>query len=355
MPASSTSHVVLGFDRKAIRAHAADRHRGWSFWGAMSAVLRQWRAKDESLRALAALDDDDLCHLSETGQKLRRSALQEMPTTHHQTAFGQIRRTAMTMKIFARSTGVCVAALMATVFLGGAERARGAELRLLSAAAMQTIFNEIAGDFERTSGHTLTITYRTMGDITERVLRGEGETADLVIGSSQSIARLVKEGKIDANSQMTIARVGIGAVVPTGMPKPPIGSVDEFKRALLAAKTVVYADPAGGGAAGIHVARVIEKLGLAEQLKPKTKFGAGGDITEVTLAQGEGALGLTQISEIVDKRGAEFVGPLPGELQNYTGVTAGIPAGAEPSEAVTAFIAFLQTPVAVATMERKGM
>jgi molybdate transport system substrate-binding protein len=261
----------------------------------------------------------------------------------------------MTMKMFARSTGVCVAVLATAMSLGGAERARAAELRLLSAAAMQTIFHEIAGDFERTSGHTLTITYRTMGDITQRVLRGEGETADLVIGSTQSIARLVQEGKIDANGQMTIARVGVGAVVPTGTPKRPIGSVDEFKRALLAAKTVVYANPAGGGAAGIHVARVIEKLGLSEQLKPKTKYGAGGDITEVTLAQGEGAFGMTQISEIVEKPGAEFVGPLPEELQNYTGVTAGIPAGAEPSEAVMAFIAFLRSPVAVATMERKGM
>jgi molybdate transport system substrate-binding protein len=254
-----------------------------------------------------------------------------------------------------KRTGFRAALLAAATVFAAGNPAGAAELRLLSAAAMQTVFNAIAVDFERTSGHTLNVTYRTMGDFTQRVLRGEGETADLVIGSTQSIERLVQEGKIDANSQMTIARVGIGAVVPTGTPKPPIGSVDEFKRALLAAKTVVYANPAGGGAAGIHVARVIEKLGLSEQLKPKTKYGAGGDITEVTLAQGRGAVGRTQISEIVDKPGAEFVGPLPDGLQNYTGVTAGIPAGAKPSAAVTAFIAFLQTPVAVATMERKGM
>jgi molybdate transport system substrate-binding protein len=192
-----------------------------------------------------------------------------------------------------------------------------------------------------------------MGAITERVLGGE--TADLVIGSTPSIARLVKEGKIDAGSQMTIARVGVGIVVPTGTPKPNITSVEDFKRALLAAKTVVYADPAGGGAAGIHIARVIEKLGIAEQLKPKTIFGAGGDVTEVTLAQGAGTLGLTQISEIVEKRGAEFVGPLPDELQNYTGVTAGTPTGAQQSEAVAAFIKFLKSPVAVAAIEAKGM
>ena len=84
----------------------------------------------------------------------------------------------------------------------------------------------------------------------------------------------------------------------------------------------MYADPSGGAAAGIHVAKVIDQFGIAADLAPKTRFGRGGDITEVTLAQGPGALGLTQISEMVGKPGAEFVGPLPEGLQNYTGITA---------------------------------
>src|SRR5438093_329330 len=82
------------------------------------------------------------------------------------------------------------------------------------------------------------------------------------------------------------------------------------------------------------IAGVIEKLGISEQMKPKTKFGAGGDVTEVTLAQGGGTLGMTQVSEIVNKVGAEFVGPFPNELQNYTGITLGIPTEARPSRAV---------------------
>jgi Bacterial extracellular solute-binding protein len=124
--------------------------------------------------------------------------------------------------------------------------------------------------------------------------------------------------------------------------KPPIESVDDFKLALFQARVIVYADPNRGGAAGIHIAGVIDKLGLAEQLKPRTKYGAGGDVTEVTLAQGNGALGMTQISEIVEKEGAEFVDPLPKELQNYTGVSAGIPTGMPQSESVTAFLKFVR-------------
>jgi molybdate transport system substrate-binding protein len=226
-------------------------------------------------------------------------------------------------------------------------------MRLLSAASIQEVFKEIIGDFERTSGHKVIIHYGTMGAITEW-MRG-GEEADMVISSLQSVSALVKAGKIDASSQITISRVGAGIVVPSGGSPVVVTSVEDFKRALIAAKTIIYADPTRGGAAGIHIARIIQELGLADQLKPKIKFGAGGDITEVTLTQGEGALGMTQISEIVGKPGAVFVGPLPNELQNYTVFSAGIPSGAKPSEAVMAFIKFLRTPEAIATMKAKGM
>jgi len=231
--------------------------------------------------------------------------------------------------------------------------ARAAEIRLLSAAAMQTVFAMITDDFERTSGHKLVFAYTTMGAITQRVIAGE--TADLIIGSTQSLDRLAKVGRIDPASRVTIAKVGIGAVVPSGTPKPPIGNADELKAALLAAKTIVYAFPAGGGAAGVHIGKVIEQLAIAEQLKPKTRFGQGGDVTEVTIAQGPGAFGMTQISEIVHKPGAEFVGPFPPALQNYTGVAIGTPAGAQPSEAVKALIAFLHGPSAVAAIKARGM
>src|SRR5262249_24390108 len=98
----------------------------------------------------------------------------------------------------------------------------------------------------------------------------------------------------------------------------------------------------------------IEKLGLAEQLKAKTKFGAGGDVAEVTLAQGQGALGLTQVSEIVGKPGAQFVA-IPDALQNYTGFVAATPVGATDSPAANAFIQFLRTPEVAATMRQKRM
>lgn len=261
-------------------------------------------------------------------------------------------RRAAEVKI-ARSICACIAVLGILVLCGSQDSTRAAEIRLLSAASIQEVFKEIIGDFERASGHKMIIHYGTMGAITDW-MRG-GEEADLVISSAQSIATLLSEGKIEAASQVRISKVGVGIVVPSGTPVPAIASVEDLGRALLAAKAIVYADPSRGGAAGIHIARVIQQLGIAEQIKPKIKFGAGGDVTEVTVTQGEGALGMTQVSEIVGKPGAVFVAPFPEKIQNYTVFAAGRPVGAKQREAVTAFLEFLKSPEALATMKAKGM
>jgi molybdate transport system substrate-binding protein len=227
------------------------------------------------------------------------------------------------------------------------------EIRLLSAAAMQSVFKEVASEFERTSGHKLAISYGTIGGVNERVLKGEA--ADVVIGSTLIMPGLVRAGRIRADSLVTVCRTGIGLVVQAGAPKPPMSSVEDFKQAVLAARVLVYADPVRGGAAGVHIGRVLQDLGLADRLKSSIKLGAGGDVTEVTLAQGEGALGITQISEIVGKPAAQYVGPMPAELQNATVFVAGIPADAKAPHAAMVLVAFLKSPAAVTAIRAKGM
>jgi molybdate transport system substrate-binding protein len=257
--------------------------------------------------------------------------------------------TAGTVKTLARAaaSAVLVAALC------GAGGARAGEIRLLSAAAMQSLFKKIGGEFERSAGHNLAISYGTIGGIAQRVQGGE--TADLVIGSSLSMPVLVNEGKIDGSSLVTICTSGIGMVVPRGDPVPPLTSAEDFIRAVISAKVVVYSDPVRGGAAGIHIGRVLQRLGISDRLKSQITLAAGGDVTEVTLAQGSGALGMTQVSEIVGKSEAAFVGPLPDGLQNYTVFVAGVPAGAAPSPAVRAFLGFLASPTAIAAIKANGM
>jgi molybdate transport system substrate-binding protein len=250
-------------------------------------------------------------------------------------------------------TSAASLAALITMGLGAAPPACADEIRVLSAAALQSAFPEITRGFEGASGHSLRISYATIGAITQRVLAGEA--ADVVIGSTLAMPALIQSGKIDPGSQLTVCRTGIGVVIPSGTPTPEIRSVEEFKRAVPAARVVVYADPVRGGAAGVHIGSVFKKLRIADQLKSQMTLAAGGDVTEVTLAQGAGALGPTQISEIVGKPGAEFVGPLPQEIQNETVFVAGTPTGVTPAPAVTAFLAFLKSPAAVAAIQAKGM
>src|SRR6185436_11612852 len=98
----------------------------------------------------------------------------------------------------------------AMLVLSGLQPLHAGELRLLSAASIQEVFKEILGDFEQASGHRIILHYATMGAITERIRRGEA--ADLVISSRQSVATLLNEQKIEAGSQTSISRVGVGVV-----------------------------------------------------------------------------------------------------------------------------------------------
>src|SRR6476660_4598080 len=250
-----------------------------------------------------------------------------------------------TLAMTARAACVTVVAFFSTP-------GHAAEVHVLSAAAMQSVFKDIRDEFQRTTGYRLVPHYGTIGAVNEWTMGGE--EADLIISSSQSMPPLVYQGKIQAGSQTAICQTGVGVVVAEGI-ELGVNSVEDFKRALLAAKAVVYADPARGGAAGIHVAKVIEQLGLSEQLKPKLRLAAGGDVTEVTLSLGPGALGITQISEIADKPQAQLVAPLPEELQNYTVFIAGVPANSPQSDGAAALLKFLRSPKVIAVIRAKGM
>ena len=165
---------------------------------------------------------------------------------------------------------------------------------------------------------------------------------------------LTGKGKLVAGSRATLARVGVGVMVKAGAPKPDIGSVEAFKRALLAAKSVAYIDPASGGSSGIYVAGLLDKLGIAEQVKPKAKLKKGGYVADL-IVSGEAELGIHQISEIVPVKEVTLVGPLPAEIQNYTVYAGALGAGAKDAEAAKALIKALTGPAAADVLKSKGM
>jgi molybdate transport system substrate-binding protein len=243
---------------------------------------------------------------------------------------------------------------LAMVLIGaGAPRpTTAAEIKVLTAGAFKQVLLALVPDFERTSGHKVSVDNDTVGALTKRI--EGGETFDVAVLTPAAVDALANKGKLVAGSRANLARVGVGVVVKEGAAKPDIGSVDSFKRALLAAKSVAYIDPAAGGSSGIYVAGLLDKLGIAVEVKPKAKLIPGGAVAE-HVARGEAELGIHQISEILPVKGVTLVGPLPAEIQNYTVYAAGLGAQAKESDAAKALLKALSGPAAAEVLKSKGM
>jgi molybdate transport system substrate-binding protein len=229
--------------------------------------------------------------------------------------------------------------------------AGAAEIRLLSASALHPAIDALIPEFEKSSGHKLTAAYGTAGAVAERVLKNEA--ADVVTSSLPMIERLQAQGKVVAGDRVIIAKVGVGAFVRKGAAKPDIGSVDAFKRAMLAARSIAYPDPAGGGASGIYVASLLERLGIAAEMKPKTKLSTLGTLY-ASVASGEVEIGFNQVSEILAQPTVELAGPLPPAIQNYTQFAPGIVTGGGHTDAARALVTFLYSPTAKTVLKAKG-
>jgi molybdate transport system substrate-binding protein len=145
--------------------------------------------------------------------------------------------------------------------------AGAAEVKLLSAAVMKPVLVDLASEFERATGHTLTITYESAGVVRDRVQAGEN--TDVAIIQRPVVEALLKQGKFRPGSTVTLARSGVGVAVRAGAIKSDISTVEAFKQSLLAAKSIAYPDPAAGHASGIHFRGVLERLGIADQVNAR--------------------------------------------------------------------------------------
>ena len=232
--------------------------------------------------------------------------------------------------------------------------AAAAEIKVLSAVAMRPALDDLAPQFERMTGHKLTISYAVAGELRKRI--EGGESGDMTILPRPWFEPLLTQGKITAGSQMTLARSTVGVSVRAGAAKPDISSVEAVRRSLRAAKSIVYGDPAKGGASGVHFVRVLEKLGIVEEMKPKTILVPLAGAAEV-VARGEAEIAVSQTIDLIRVAGADYVGPLPPELQNTTDFvfSAGVLANAKEPDAAKALIKFLSGPEAAQVIKAKGM
>jgi len=235
----------------------------------------------------------------------------------------------------------------AAIALAQAAVAGAAEIRVLCSTGMSSAMSVLVPEFERASGHKLSIAYDTANLLMGRI-KG-GEAADLAILTAPAIDELAKQGKVGGRTDL--ARSGVGISVRSGAPKPDIGSVEALKRALLNAKSIAYTTT---GASGVYFAALIERLGIAEQVQAKAKLRPGGAVGEL-VARGEAEMAVQQIPELMSVAGTELVGPLPPEVQYVTVFSAGVLAGAKEAEAAQALVNFLSAPAAAQVLKAKGM
>jgi molybdate transport system substrate-binding protein len=240
-------------------------------------------------------------------------------------------------------------ARIATVLLAGAwvsGAAMAAEIRVMCPPPMRAVMTELAAAFERASGHAVTLVLAPSKAIIARL--GGGETIDVAILTAPATDVLIKAGRLAR--RVDLARSTIGVAVRHGAPPPDVASAEAFRRTLLAARSFARND---GADSGIYMKDLIERLGIAEQMKPKTTLVPSGYVAEL-VARGEVELGAQQVSELMSVAGVD-VTPLPAELQHVMIFSAGIaPAPASPA-AVDALLEFLTAPAAAPLIKARGL
>ena len=212
-----------------------------------------------------------------------------------------------------------------------APMASAQEISVLSGGAAKSFIEPLAASFP---GAKVKLEFQPMGKLTQSL--AQGYPADMVVVTSEVLPTLGTSVSLPGKP---IARVGVGVAVHEKAPSPDISSAEAFRKTLLAAKSVVYIDPKVG-TSGKHVAEVLQRLGIADQVNRKATLGSGGYVV-APVGKGEIELGIHQISEILPVPGVKLVGPLPAELQKYTVYVAAPVSGSRKVSVVAEFIKHL--------------
>jgi molybdate transport system substrate-binding protein len=244
-----------------------------------------------------------------------------------------------TQRVFAAIVGLAWPLLMG--------QAQAAEIKILASTAVKTTLEELGPQFEKATGNKVDLEFAPAAVLKAKI--DQGTAFDVAILTAPVTDALAGEGKIDT-TRTTISHSGIGVAIHKGAAKPDISTTEAFKRALLNAKSVGFT---AAGATGAYLKSLFEKLGIADELKPKLKLlqGAAGEAA----ASGEVEIGMTQISEILPYANAELVGPLPPDIQSYTYFSAAVSTVSKDADAARAFIKFLAAPAALTVIKAKGM
>jgi molybdate transport system substrate-binding protein len=228
-----------------------------------------------------------------------------------------------------------------------------AKLKVLSAGAVQPVVTALGHEFASANGHDLDLRFATVGALRERL--GNGETADLAILSESAVAALSKTGPFVSGSVRSLGRTRTGVAIRDGAPMPDISTPEAFKRVLLNARAVSYTDPKGGGSSGVFFGKLLERLGIADQVNAHAVLKKRGYEVAQALVDGEADIGTSFISELMTVKGVTVIGPLPGALDNPNTYAGAIMAGSSQKEAAAALLAALIDPASRSRWTAAGL
>ena len=246
-----------------------------------------------------------------------------------------------------RPTLLAIAVVTAIgVGVGGAQ---AAEISLLASNAVKEPLPQLIPAFAQATGHAVHLRWGGTEAITKRI--SDGEAVDAVLIAAPNIDRLIHQGTLAPGSRADVAKSPVGIAIRAGLPKPDVSSAEGVKQAVLAAQAVAYSS----GPSGFHLQKVFEQMGIAEQIKSKTKQPPSGVQIADLLAHGDADLGFQQVSELLHAPGIEYLGPLPPEIQQVTIWSVGLHPATPVPDAVKALVQFLTSARAVAIFQRAGM
>lgn len=233
-----------------------------------------------------------------------------------------------------------------------ASPARAVDVIVFCPGAVQSVVSDLGERYEQNSGNHVKYEFGTAGALQKRV--AGGADGDVVIATDKGLAALAKAGKVVPATIRVIGSMGVGVAVRRGAPKPDIQDVESFKRAMLAAKSIMYADPSKGGQSGIHIAKVFAQIGIDKAIAPKLQLRDRGPDGLKEVAKGDIEIGLGQISEILANKGVDLVGPFPAQIQGAVTFSAAVHANAKNKAAAEDVIAALTSPAAKAEFKTAG-
>ena len=236
------------------------------------------------------------------------------------------------------------------VMLGQPRAASPDEIRIVCSNGLKAVVEDLVPKFERTTNHTVVVKYGLAASLKQRI--EGGEAFDVAFVTPAVMDDLVAHGKISGDTRKTIARSPLALAIRTGARKPDISTVAAFKRALLNATSIAYARE---GASGIAFAAVIQRLGIADDLKSKSRLTTTGEEVSGAVAKGDVELGVLPLSEILPVKGVEVIGTFPGDLQNYIVMVGGVSSASKQASASRDLIGYLTAPAALPVLRAKGM